>query len=92
MRGWTNKLFSNDGRIKKMARERMAICSGCTFNSSRARLAGYPVKPLPFVHCIHCECELEAKTHDPLSNCGIEKYNAKHPEHPLKLKWTAVKL
>lgn len=69
--------------IKKVSKERIAICIDCPFNSTVGKIKSWS-------RCQACGCFLRLKTKSLSSNCGIEKYNEDHPESPLPLKWFAV--
>ena len=75
--GWKNHLAPEtylQDTISTTAKERLAICQACPFNST---IAG-PVNSLRFdFHCTKCGCTLVAKTKCLSCSC---------PEH----KWEAV--
>lgn len=70
---------------------RRLICSQCPFNSLNAIAGGYYITDRTDVHCIHCECNIQAKTASLISNCGIEAFNLNNKDKPLPLKWHKVK-
>jgi len=76
----------------------MDICLNCPYNSRNARTsqefkelynASYGSDRKEF-HCSLCSCVLEFKTASLSSNCGIESWNALHPNRKLELKWHAI--
>ena len=72
---------------------RRLICATCPFTSSNAvvnKALNYKTDR-PDEHCIHCGCPIMTKTASLSANCGIEIFNAKNPETPMPLKWTAYK-
>jgi len=90
------KLLSNDKQ--NIIADRMDICINCPYNSRNARKspefkelygASYGSER-PEFHCSLCGCVLEFKTASLSSNCGIESWNATHPNRKLELKWRAV--
>lgn len=57
--GWKNHLFPPSRLkeiIKKVSRQRRAICDGCEYNSK------FHKTMRPDIHCIYCGCTLSAKT------------------------------
>lgn len=93
--GIANNIKSNFGTLpedeqKEIAR-RQLICKECPFNSSNAvSNPALNYKSNRFdEHCIHCGCNIQLKTSSLLSNCGIEIYNANHPDKQIPLRWEA---
>jgi hypothetical protein len=83
--GWKNNLFpAKEMRsyIKQVGDERMAICEGCEFISTKHN------SPRPDVHCTNCGCTLAAKTKCLSCECPLKKWTAvvSSPEEEEKLK------
>jgi hypothetical protein len=73
--------------------KRRTLCAVCPFNSSNAvsnPALNYKTDRFD-EHCIHCQCNLAAKTASLISNCGIETYNEQHPKDKMELRWVAYK-
>ena len=57
--------------IAKVSKERLEICSTCSFQSEmQKKVHGYKTMR-PDVHCTHCGCTLSAKTACLSCNCPI---------------------
>lgn len=71
--GWKNNLFpAKEMRsyIKQVGNERMAICEGCEFISTKH------TSVRPDVHCTNCGCTLAAKTKCLSCECPLKKWEA----------------
>jgi hypothetical protein len=71
--GWKNNLFpAADMRdyIEEVSKERMAICEGCDFISTKHKSIR------PDVHCTDCGCMLSAKTKCLSCACPKNKWEA----------------
>jgi hypothetical protein len=71
--GWKNNLFpaaDMKDYINKIGEERMAICEGCEFISTKHKSVR------PDVHCTDCGCMLAAKTKCLSCWCPKDKWKA----------------
>ena len=71
--GWKNNLFpAADMRdyIEEVSKERMSICEGCEFISTKHKSVR------PDVHCTDCGCMLAAKTKCLSCACPKDKWLA----------------
>lgn len=79
--------------------KRRLICETCPFMSRHApkspeykALTGRNYKVYrKGDHCSFCGCGIEMRTGSLYSDCGIETWNAAHPDNKLPLKWTKFK-
>lgn len=78
---------------------RRIICMSCPFMSQNAKtseeyktLTGRNYKTARNdQHCSFCGCELNMRTRALNSECGLNTWNADHPENTVLLKWTKFK-
>lgn len=70
--------------IERVSKERLNKCINCPFNSTEGKIGNYS-------KCKACGCFLKPKSKCLSCSCGIETYNANHPDaEPLPLEWTAI--
>lgn len=94
----------NEGRPTTITAEAIAeimrradICKECPFNSKNAIASGTYVTGLGFQHCILCKCRIGVEEDGSIQgkeaclscNCGVEQFNAMHPESKMEVRWTA---
>lgn len=72
---------------KAIIDQRRSICDSCTFMSENYKKLGVYYSQRKDKHCALCKCNIHLKTACLKCSCGIEEYNKKHIENPLKLKW-----
>lgn len=80
----------NDEDLKIITIRRL-ICKECPYMSVNATNGGYYASSRKEEHCIHCGCPINIRTASLEANCGIEVYNEKNSNTPLKLKWEKIK-
>lgn len=71
LEGWRNNLFPKEdmkAHIDALHAERMAICEGCEFISTKHK------SHRPDVHCTQCGCTLAAKTKCLSCSCPLNKW------------------
>lgn len=75
--GWRNYLFPPEElkkQIDRVAKERMKICSSCSYNSKFHKTIR------PDEHCTECGCPLVAKVRCLSCKCGVDKWQAELTE------------
>jgi len=93
--GFANEVLNEFGALpedeqNEILRRRL-ICEGCPFNSKNAKEEGWYHSDRPDDHCVHCLCNIKAKTSCLNCRCGIEFHNAHHVNNQLELKWEDYK-
>lgn len=95
--GVVNQVRLENGTLPEALQEeiirRRLICATCPFMSENAKndtLHPYHSNRED-QHCIHCGCPIKTRTAALSYRCGIERYNQRHPEAPLALKWEEYK-
>ncbi len=77
--GWRNSIIPPKElkeKIEETAKERLAICEDCIYNSNRARKE-LDYKSARFdYHCTQCQCPLNKKTRCLSCECPLKKWTA----------------
>jgi len=93
--GFANEIKNELNLLEEDEKEeilrRRLICEGCPFNSKNAKNDGWYTTERIDDHCIHCLCNIEAKSSCLHCRCGIEFYNANNVNTPIDLKWKEYK-
>jgi len=93
--GFINDVKLEHGMLPQHEQEviagRRLICSECPYNSKKAKELGLYTTERTDYHCSFCGCLISKKTAALDANCGIEAYNDKNPNTPMKLKWEKIK-
>lgn len=86
IKGSINSIFIKE-EVEKVAKERLAICATCDYDSNVRRAKGVNFARLDHF-CAACGCCLKLKTRYMAANCGMEKYNEQFKTNE-PLKWFA---
>ena len=62
--------------IQIVSQERKSICDGCEWNSENRKKSHNYKNWRPYVHCVDCGCELDAKQKCLSCECPFKKWIA----------------